>query len=343
MEFSGIEAGIHFPGLGGLGGGPHPLDTPFHGDGTAISLIHALERPQAQLFGRLFQLLDLRLLLQVLLHTLLITPFLLHGIEAVVSAVKLRLAVLDLNDTGHDTVQEIAVMRDYHHSSTETADILFQPFRCMKVQVVGRLVQQEDIGILQNEAAQVHPGLLSTGKLVKKLGPHMIGNRKAVCDLIDRHIGIITAKDLEALAELTIAAQDSIIGLPCRHALLHLLHLPCHALEPPKGAAQHIFHRIPHRVHRDLGNKTYPAALSYGDISLIVVQFAGQNLKKCGFSCTVAAKKSHPFALIDLEGKPVQDVLSHLKRFDQVVYLYLNHRILSAVPPGPQNAWHEMP
>ena len=151
VELRGGEPGVHLPRLGWLGGGPHPLDALFHGDGPAVGLVHTLERPHPQLFGSLFQLLNLGLFLLILLHPLLEAPFLFHGIEAVISAVKLRLAVLNLNDPGHDPVQEIAVMGDGHHRPPEGADILLQPLRGMEVQVVGRLVQQQDIRILQNE------------------------------------------------------------------------------------------------------------------------------------------------------------------------------------------------
>ena len=89
----------------------------------------AHERPQVHLLGRLFQLLDLRLLLQILLHPLLIAAFLLNGVKAVIPAVKLRLTVLYLDDPRHGAVEEIAVVADGHHGAPEFAEVLLQPLR----------------------------------------------------------------------------------------------------------------------------------------------------------------------------------------------------------------------
>ena len=89
----------------------------------------AHEGPQVHLLGGLFQLLDLGLLLQILLHPLLIAALLFHGVEAVIAAVKLRLAVQHLDDAGHGAVQEIAVMADGHHRAVEPAEVFLQPFR----------------------------------------------------------------------------------------------------------------------------------------------------------------------------------------------------------------------
>ena len=343
MEFRGVEPGVHLPGLGGLGCGAHPLDTPLHGDGAAVGLVHALEGPEAKLLRRMLQLLDLGLLLQVLLHALLIAALLFHGVKAVVSAVKLRLAVLDLNDPGDDAVQEIAVMGNGHHSAPETADVLLQPLRGVEVQMVGRLVQQQDVRILQDEAAQVHPGLLTARELVEELCAHVVRDGKAVCDLVDGDIRIVAAKDLKPLAELSVPAQDGVVGLSRRHPLFQFLHFLRHGVEPGKGAAQHILHRVARGIHRDLGDEAHAAAGADGDRSLIIVQFSGQNLEKGGFSRAIAAQEANPFALIHLKGQTIQDVLSDLKGFDQAVYLNLNHKILSAAPPGLQNAWRGTP
>lgn len=89
----------------------------------------AHERPKVHLLGGLLQLLDLCLLLQILLHALLIAALLLNGVKAVIPAVKLRLAVLYLDDAGHGAVQEVAVVADGDHGAAELAEVLLQPLR----------------------------------------------------------------------------------------------------------------------------------------------------------------------------------------------------------------------
>ena len=129
LELPAGKAGIHLFGLGGLGGGAHALNALFHAEGPFVEGVVAHEGPQVHLLGGLFQLLDLGLLLQILLHPLLIAALLLYGVEAIVAAVELCLAVQHLDDAGHGAVQEVPVMADGHHRAVKFAEILLQPFR----------------------------------------------------------------------------------------------------------------------------------------------------------------------------------------------------------------------
>ena len=149
-----------------------------------MQLVVAHKSPQVQLVRRLLELLKLGLLLLVLLELLLVAPLLLLHIKAVVARVKLRLAIVDLDDPAYHPVQEPAVVGDGQHGALVTVQILLQPFGGPEIQVVGGLVQQEDVGILQNQAGQVDPGLLPAGEGGKKLPPHVLGNLQAIAYLI---------------------------------------------------------------------------------------------------------------------------------------------------------------
>ena len=187
------KAGVHFFGLGGFCYRAHTLNAPFHGNGAAVGLVHPLKGPQAQLLRRFFQLLDLGLLFQVLLHLLLIAALLFDGIEAVIAAVKRGLAVQHLDNAVDGAVEEIAVMGNGNHRTAEGADILLQPLRGLQVQMVGRLIQQQDVRVLQNEPAQVDAGLFAAGKPVEQPRAHLRVNAQAVGHLIHRRIGVVAA------------------------------------------------------------------------------------------------------------------------------------------------------
>ena len=224
MKLRRREPGVHLPGLGGLGRGAHPLNAALHGNGAAIGLVHTLKCPHPQLLRRLFQLGDLGLLLFVLLHPLLIAAFFFHRVEAIVTGVELRLAVFNLDHSGHGAIQKIAVMGNGHHGAPEFLDIGLQPLRSVKVQMVGRLIQQQNVRILQNQAAQVHPGLFSAGELVEQPAPHIVGNGQAVGHLADGHIRIVSAEHLKPLGKTAIALQNGRVRLPRRHAARQFFH-----------------------------------------------------------------------------------------------------------------------
>ena len=83
--------------------------------GPLVQLVVAHKSPQVQLVRRLLELLKLGLLLLVLLELLLVAPLLLLHIKAVVARVKLRLAIVDLDDPAYHPVQD---QRSWEMAST---------------------------------------------------------------------------------------------------------------------------------------------------------------------------------------------------------------------------------
>ena len=104
VELLRLELRAQCPFLRRLVRRAHTLDALFHRQRAAVRLVHALEGKHAQLLGALFKLGNLGLLLFVLLHPLLIAALFFHRVEAVVAAVKLRLAVEHLDDAGDGAV-----------------------------------------------------------------------------------------------------------------------------------------------------------------------------------------------------------------------------------------------
>ena len=235
--------------------------------------------PQVHLLRRLFQLLDLGLLLEVLLHALLVAALLFNGIKAVVAAVKLRLAVQDLDDAGDGAVQEIAVVGDGDHGAPEGADILLQPLGGLKVQVVGGLIQQENVRILQDQAAQVHPGLFAAGQLVKQSPPHIAVDGQAVGHLVDGCVGVVAPQSLEPGGELPIAAQGMGVAVPLLHPAGQSVHLLLQGGGPLKGGAQNILHGVSCGIHRDLRNQAHPAARGDEHLAGVIIQVSGEDVE----------------------------------------------------------------
>ena len=83
--------------------------------------------------------------------------------------------------------------------------------------MVGWLVQKKDVGILQDEAAQIHSRLLPAGQAVEGLGPHFRGNGQAVGHLVYGGVRIVAADALKFGGELAVAAQGLLAAVPCRH------------------------------------------------------------------------------------------------------------------------------
>ena len=310
--------------LGGLVGGADTLDALLHGLGPLENLVVARVGPYPQLLGRLLQLLDLGLLLLVLLELFLVAPLLLHHIEAVVARIELRLAVVNLNDPLDHPIQKPAVVGDGQDGALVAIQILLQPLGGPEIQVVGRLVQQKDVGVLQNQAGQVDPGLLPAGERGKKLSPHVLGNLQAVAHLVQLRLGVIAASGLKRGGEGVVPPEKG--GVAVRpHLLGKAEHLRLHGVELIKGGLEHVSHRILRRIDRDLGNKPYPLAGGYVHLALVPIQFAGEDFEQCGLAGAVFAQQAHPLPLVYLKGQAVQYLFAYLELLGQVRDGDINH------------------
>jgi hypothetical protein len=67
-----------------------------------------------------------------------------------------QLAAVELDDAGGDVVEEHAVVGDDHDRAAEVADQLLQPQDAVEVEVVGGLVEQQQVGLGDQRARQRH-------------------------------------------------------------------------------------------------------------------------------------------------------------------------------------------
>ena len=108
-------------------------------------------------------------------------------------------------------------MADGDHGAAEVAEVVLQPLRGLQVQMVGGLVQQQNVRVLQDQAAQVHTGLFAAGQAVEEAGAHLVGDAQAVGHLVHCGVGIPAAQSLEAGIQLAVTPEGSVVG----GALLH--------------------------------------------------------------------------------------------------------------------------
>ncbi len=73
-------------------------------------------------------------------------------------------AAVQFEDPAGDVVEEVAVVGDGDDGPRIALQVLLQPGDGLGVEVVGRLVEQQDVGLLQQQAAQGDPPLLAAGE-----------------------------------------------------------------------------------------------------------------------------------------------------------------------------------
>jgi hypothetical protein len=86
------------------------------------------------------------------------------------------LAAVQLQDPLCHVVQEVAVVRDGHDGALERGQVVLQPRHGLGVQVVGGLVEQEHVRLLQQHLAERDAPLLAAGEV---LHPRVGGGRRS--------------------------------------------------------------------------------------------------------------------------------------------------------------------
>jgi len=98
----------------------------------------------------------LRLCLGLLALGLFLVEMELAGLipEVIVAGIDLDFAIIDIRHMRADLVQEMAVMGDDDHGVLEAGEKFLQPGDGLQIQLVGGLVQKQDIGVAEQGLGQ---------------------------------------------------------------------------------------------------------------------------------------------------------------------------------------------
>ena len=195
-------------------------------------------------------------------------------------------------------------MGDGQHGALVAVQVFLQPFGGVEVQVVGGLVQQEDIRVLQNQPGQIDPGLFPAGEGGEALGPHVRRDIQAVADLVALRLGVVAPRRLKGGGQGPVALEQGRVAVPL-HLPGELGHLVLHGLELVEGRLQHVLHGVVRGIDGNLGDEPQPLARGDAHLPLVVVQLPGENLEQGGFACAVLAQKAHPLPLVHLKAQAV--------------------------------------
>ncbi len=165
---------VGFDALELLLGGAHPFGDRFGmiGDlGVADVLVVVGMRAVVRIAVRGLldgdaQRLNFLLLLRVVMRPLLALLHLGAVIGVVVAAVAFGGArmLVDLDNRGGDAVEELAVVRDDEDRAAIALQVILQPVHGGEVEVIGRLVEQQHVGRLQEQQRQPDARLLAAGE-----------------------------------------------------------------------------------------------------------------------------------------------------------------------------------
>ena len=211
-----------------------------------------------------------------------------------------------LPDLCTDIIEEIAVVADHQHRTGVALEVIFQPFHGGKVQVVGGLVQNEDIGLFQQQLCQAQPRQLAAGEHCNVLLPCILCKTHAGQHLFDIHVHVVAIGGVhDILQGIVLCQQVGVIGLGS-HAALQDLHLR-HGIQHRGKSGAHLAVDIQRGVQLCVLlqiAQCYP--VGHAELALVVLIFAGKNLEQSGLACTVLSHNADAIFPLDTGGHIVQ-------------------------------------
>ena len=86
-------------------------------------------------------------------------------------------AAIEFEDPTHDIVEEVTIVGDHQDRTGIFLQMVFQPGHAFGIEMVGRFVQQENIGLLDQQPGQRDPALFAARQILNR----RIGGRTAQC------------------------------------------------------------------------------------------------------------------------------------------------------------------
>ena len=116
------------------------------------------------------------------------------------------LAAIELENPTGDVIQKISVMRNRDDRSRIALQVMFQPRHRLGVEVIGRLVEQKNVGFLQEQPAQRNAATFAAGQYLHRRV------RRRAAQRIHRHlqprIEIPGVLMVELLLHLSLALEQ---------------------------------------------------------------------------------------------------------------------------------------
>ena len=122
-------------------------------------------------------------------------------VRAVVAAERRQLAIPELPDPVHARVEEGAIVRGDEERPAAPAQVVLEPLEGAQVQVVRRLVEQEEVRRGNHESRQRGPRLLAAGQRRGRARHVGEGEAEPGQRLVDALVERVAAKALEPMLE----------------------------------------------------------------------------------------------------------------------------------------------
>mmetsp|Transcript_57913 Transcript_57913/g.169309 ORF Transcript_57913/g.169309 Transcript_57913/m.169309 type:complete len:285 (+) Transcript_57913:1262-2116(+) len=218
------------------------------------------------------------------------------------------LPLIELKNPSGDIIKEITVMGDGHHSALELPEEPLQPCHTLRIEMVRGLVEQKDVRIGEEQAADGHAPPLTAAQR-----RDLCISRRAAEGL---HGPVQLAVELPAIAGIDarlqlvhLLEQRVHVCIRVRHPGTHLLELRQHRLRVRQSGLQ----ALDHGLALELGlllKVADPHGVVDGELAKEVLVFTGKDAHDRAFPRTVCAQNADLRTQVHAQADILEDRLS---------------------------------
>ncbi len=220
-----------------------------------------------------------------------------------------RAAGLELEHRRADGLQEPAVVRDEDDGGVEREQRLLQPLQGLDVEVVGRLVEEQQVGLGGQGAGQRGAGQLPAGERLQLAVEVGVGEAQAVDEARGALAPRVAAQRLVAGGHVGVGVHRALVA--GAHALLELAQLDLE-LDRLAATGEHVVAQRHVALARGtLIVQGHPRALRQHQLAAVDRRLARQHPQQRALARAVAPGDRHPVAALELERHAAQQRRAH--------------------------------
>ena len=195
------------------------------------------------------------------------------------------------------------VVTHQHHGTRVGGKELLQPLYRLDIQMVGGLVEQEHIGVLEQDLCQLYTHAPSAGELACRTLQVALTEAKSHQRALQLAHVLATAHHIQALALVGEAFAQlhvtlALVVVALGHLLLHALYVGLYLMQMGKGLLCLLAHGARVGEHHHLGQITHRSTLGHRDTATSGLLHTGYNLQHSALAGTILAHEGNAVAIV---------------------------------------------
>ena len=226
---------------------------------------------------------------------------------AVAALVRDETAAIELDDAIDDPIEEVTVVGHEHQRRRRLEEPILEPIGDKRIEVVRRLVEEEQLRTRQQQARERHPSPLTAGEIGRiRVEVRQIEGRQG---RLDAMLDVVAAEALQLRLQRRKAPHELLepVSLGGRERRVDGVEVREHTRPVPEPLTHDVADRLRRVELRLLFEVTEAQPAPDAADALIRRVVPGEDAQERALPRAVAAEQADPLAVADLEREPLEE------------------------------------